>query len=237
MSSSAPNHRHAWDLIPWIVNGTADPQERAVVEAHVQGCAECRDELSFQRSVRAAVLAQPPVDAEDGWQRLRARLDREASVEEIVDEHSPIPALPPARARVGVGVGVRGWIWGRGWVAAAVLEAVLIGALGTALWSHARTPSAPTATGLTAPYRTLSAPDAVPAAATIRLVLEPSTTLAQLQALLQRSGLQIVAGPSTAGVWSLAPSRVSDRTATQAALRDLRADPVVRFAEPLDISP
>lgn len=239
MSPSSSIHRQAWDLIPWIVNGTADVRDRAAVEAHLSQCEHCRNELHFQSTLRASMAAEPAamasaaVEAEDGWQRLCARLDRDslpACDENPVDTSQSMGSRPgrhaPRRSpRSG---------WAVGWVAAAVLEAVALGAMGMAMWSKSRLPE-PSA-GVPA-YRTLSDVQTVPANATIRVVLEPRTTLAQLQALLGRSGLTIVAGPSPAGVWSLAPSRASGHSATEAALRNLRADPAVHFAEPLDTAP
>jgi hypothetical protein len=68
--------------------------------------------------------------------------------------------------------------------------------------------------------------------ASIRAVLAPTLTLGQVQTLLTQSQLQIVGGPSEAGVYSLAPRTAAADTG--AALARLRADPGVRFAEPLD---
>jgi hypothetical protein len=110
-------------------------------------------------------------------------------------------------------------------------EAILIGGLAAALW--ARPPNAALPTAATASYRTLSSADLTPRGATIRLVLSPSMTLAQMQALLRRAGLQVVAGPSDAGVWSLGPALSSARAATASALQRLRANSGVRFAEPI----
>jgi len=42
-------HRHTWDQIPWMVNGTLPEGERPAVETHLAGCADCRSELEFQR--------------------------------------------------------------------------------------------------------------------------------------------------------------------------------------------
>ena len=70
--------------------------------------------------------------------------------------------------------------------------------------------------------------------ATIRAVLAPTLTLGELQALLGQAQLQIVAGPSDAGVYSLAPMSAQAAAATQPALAQLRAHPGVRFAEPVD---
>lgn len=234
MSPSSSIHRQAWDLIPWIVNGTADARDRAVVEAHLSQCEDCRKELQFQSTLRATMAAESAsvtasvVDVGNGWERLRARLDcdslptcDESSVDASEQIVGPRRFHPPTRSpRSG---------WAVGWVAA-----VALGALGMAIWSKSRPPEP--AAWLPA-YRTLSDTQTVPATATIRIVLEPRTTLAQLQALLERSGLQIVAGPSAAGVWSLAPSSASGHSAAEAALRSLRADPAVHFAEPLDTVP
>jgi len=74
----------------------------------------------------------------------------------------------------------------------------------------------------------------IAAHATIRAVLAPTLTLGELQSLLAQSHLQIVAGPSDAGVYSLAPLSVRVAVATQPALAQLRANPGVRFAEPVD---
>ncbi len=250
MSPDSSIHRQAWDLIPWIVNGTADAPDRAAIETHLSQCEQCREELQFQRTLRATMTAEPTVtasevDAGDSWERLRVRLDRDAlptcdespvGASESVGTSGSVDAAESRVALPGVNASSR-WPrsgWTAGWVAAAALEAVALGALGMAIWSKSRPPE-PAAWAPA--YRTLSDLQTVPAAATIRVVLDARTTLAQLQALLERSGLQIVSGPSPAGVWSLAPSSASGRSATEAALRSLRADPLVRFAEPLDTAP
>jgi anti-sigma factor RsiW len=221
MSASSPTHRQTWDLIPWIVNDTATPDERAAAEAHLAACQQCREEITFQRQVRAAMLSQPSAEGSDGWQRLRARLDESGDEQgKQLQEAQVISA--PARARRGI----REF----GWMAACLLEAVALGALGMALWSRGQ---APHPAALPSTYQTLATPQPVAPNATLRIVMEPHTTLAQLETLLQQSGLQIVAGPSAEGVWSLAPSGESGHTATEAALRSLRANPLVRFAEPL----
>jgi hypothetical protein len=61
--------------------------------------------------------------------------------------------------------------------------------------------------------------------------------VAQVQAMLAAAQLQVRAGPSEVGVWTLGPARDSDRAATEAALRELRASAQVRFAEALSGAP
>jgi ADP-ribose pyrophosphatase YjhB (NUDIX family) len=86
-------------------------------------------------------------------------------------------------------------------------------------------------------YRTLSAPELTVPAATIRVVFAPDVTMAQVQAMLAAARLQVRAGPSEIGVWTLGPTGEANRTATDAALRELRARSEVRFAEALAGAP
>jgi hypothetical protein len=92
--------------------------------------------------------------------------------------------------------------------------------------------------GDTATYRTLSSPARMADQATIRLVVDPATSVGQLQGLLAPLGLQIVAGPSDSGVYSLGSRAAeSGRPALSADIRRqieaLRAAPEVRFVEPV----
>jgi hypothetical protein len=70
--------------------------------------------------------------------------------------------------------------------------------------------------------------------AVIRAVFAPTVTLSELQGLLDDAHLRIVAGPTEAGVYSLA------MTAPQSidwSLRQLRGHASVRFAEALGPAP
>jgi hypothetical protein len=114
-----------------------------------------------------------------------------------------------------------------------VVQAIGLGALGAAWWSR---PSAPAPMPAGA-YRTLSAPEAAVPAATIRVVFAPELTMAQLRAVLSATRLQVLAGPNEVGVFTLGPAGDSNRAATEAALRELRASPQVRFAEGIASAP
>lgn len=220
MISNSLSHRQAWDLLPWLVNGSVSAEERAAVEEHLQGCAECRDELSFQRSLRQALITERSFELEPqaGWQRLSARLDA-APAEAIEDApHGPIRALRG------------GWMpW---LVAAMVVEALGLGAMGTALWSGHTALLATRAPV----YRTLAAAQSPMPMPTLRVVFTPTMTLAQLLALLSDTRLRVVSGPSESGVWTLGPAEPLAEP-TPSLLRRLRASPDVRLAEPLDAPP
>ena len=56
MNARIPDtHAEAWALLPWLANGRIQAADREWVEAHVQGCAECRAELAAQRLVASEV--------------------------------------------------------------------------------------------------------------------------------------------------------------------------------------
>ena len=225
MTDSSSVHRQAWDLIPWIVNDSAPESDRQAVQAHLDSCADCRQELEFQRQLQRAMAQRsaPDIDARDSWQRLRNRLGTAAT---------PAGAGRGARRHAGrAGKGGMSWL-----IAAMVVQAIGLGALGAAWWSR---PSAPASvpSGYAAVYRTLSAPQAALPAATIRAVFAPDLSMAQLQAVLAAARLQVRAGPNEVGVWTLGPAGDSNRAATEVALRELRASSQVRFAEALASSP
>jgi anti-sigma factor RsiW len=202
-------HRQTWELIPWVVNGRASPEERRIVEQHLADCGDCREEYRFQSQLRSAVASEPQREADPraALQRLWRRIDGEAETPTMIRR-----------------VAAHGFA--RGLLAAVIVEAVGIAALSAALWT--RDGSA----GKAPVYQTLSAPADAASRATIRAVLAPTLNLGQVQALLAQAQLQIVGGPSEAGVYSLAPR--SAHADSAAALARLRADPGVRFAEPVD---
>jgi anti-sigma factor RsiW len=203
------NHEHAWNLIPWVVNGRASEQERAQLEAHLEQCADCREELATQRSLMQAMRHRPAVESmpHAALQKLRARLDAED------DAPRAAPAGAPSRSS-----SLSRWL-----TAAVVVQALLLGALSMALIGLR--------TGGDAPYRTVSAPPAAVVAASVRAVFAPDLTLGELQALLERARLRIVDGPSPDGVLTLAPSAAG--VDAMQALLVLRAHPSARFAEPV----
>jgi len=69
----------------------------------------------------------------------------------------------------------------------------------------------------------------------IRAVFAPDVTLVQLEAVLDDARLRIVAGPSEAGVYSLA--QTGEHGSVAEALTRLRGHTEVRFAESTEIAP
>ena len=56
------NRRGIADLIPWYLNGTLGGRERQQVDAHVQECSTCRDELAKERRIYEEMAIAPSVE-------------------------------------------------------------------------------------------------------------------------------------------------------------------------------
>ena len=186
-------HAEAQRLLPWLLTGRLEDDERAWLEAHVSGCGDCRNELEQLRVLRDACAqaegaqadagvaifaeARPgdagSTEADRGWRRLRPLLQPSR----MLREHAwRAPATRRPR-------------WLR-WAIAA--QAATLAALAFALWQ----PPA------RARYRNLGA---TPPAATGNLVIafDPHLDEADLRRLLLASQARIVDGPNDAGAYVL----------------------------------
>ncbi len=219
----APNpHRETWDLIPWIVNGSATAAQCDSVEQHLRECADCRDEFALQQQFQAGMQAAATgaYDPQPGLQRLFARIDAEPSV---LDSGRP-PSMRGGRRTP--------------WLAAAVIVQAIGLALLAGMLLGRPAPELAAQPAADAGYRTLSSATAQ-RGATIRLVVSPDTSLAVLRHLLGEARLQIVESTADNAAFGLAPSDASlstseDRTARSVAW--LREQPGVLLVEPI-VSP
>jgi hypothetical protein len=68
---------HPDELLAGYVDGSASPEERRAVDAHLAGCSECREDLALARAARGALASIPELEApglaEKGIDALRAR--------------------------------------------------------------------------------------------------------------------------------------------------------------------
>jgi anti-sigma factor RsiW len=203
--SVADEHTEISGLLPWYLNGTVAEEERLRMEGHLRSCALCREDLERERRVYEAMHADLGVEYMPGasLKKLTARLDDLGSSAET----APRPQRADRQARVA---------W-RGLAAASVVLTAAVLGLGAAwLKSHE------------ANYHTVTVTAARPPEEVIRAVFAPSITLEELQSVLDEAQLRIVAGPTEAGVYSLAST--SSRPVS-ASLGILRAHASVRFAE------
>ncbi len=209
MNRDTPDlHRRTWDVLPWLVNGTASAGERLAAESHLATCSDCRDELAFQARVQAGMSSEPvPSGRPAGLDRLLARIDADGA----------LPASSRARPRTRWSV--------RLLAAAVVAQAIGIGLLGALLLVRGNAGDAA--------YATLSSTPTAPVVATIRLVPAPSLPLSDLQAMLARNGLRIAGSNAGGSILALAPVDATSASQRDAVLGRLRATPGVLLAEPL----
>jgi hypothetical protein len=198
------SRRDIADLFPWYLNGTLGGRERQRLEGHLQECSTCRDELAKERRIYEEMAVGPSV------------------------EYMPAPALKRLQAGISGRVGehtasrpavVRRLLPWRGLAAASIVVAVVaLGFLTANRWGHLGGPE----------YHTVTTPTARPQGEVIRAVFAPTLMLVGLQGILAEAQLRIVAGPTEAGVYSLA---ATSRRPLSASLALLRNHPEVRFAE------
>jgi hypothetical protein len=220
-------HATTRELIPWWVNGRLTSAEARQVESHLAQCAECRADAAVEERVLAGMRHSTHIEfaPQMSFQKLWSRIEE-------VERDLPSRPEPTAPDAVSVPSAVRPPTHWR--IAAGLLVGLALGMLATDEWR--------TLPQGAAQYRTTTV---VPPAATgrpaqIRVVFAPSVTVHELDAIVRGNGLAIVAGPSEAGVYGLALAGGQD-AAVARALAGLRADPRVRFAEPVmggvDVTP
>jgi hypothetical protein len=227
MSSRIPDtHAEAWALLPWLANGRIAAEDREWVEAHVQGCAECRAELASQRLVASHVhreeSASPqPVasDEQRSFNKLWARIEASES------------ASTPATGTTGIAVPVPRSSRTVRWLAAAVVvQAIGLGVLGMTLSNGTGADSNP--------FETVASPDPAKArlnAPAVRIVFSPNASIGTINTLLAHQGLTIVGGPGNEGNFTaeLSADAVASGASADTVAAVMSKDPNVTFAQPI----
>ena len=198
-------HSRAFELLPWLVNGSLRADERDTVEQHARNCLSCHRELKQQQRLRAALRSQPAVhiSPQTGFEKLVHSLGDESALAERVPAR-PLDALLRFAAVAAAGLLVVGGLL---WLAPARHD----------------TPS-------DAAYETLATGHAA-GRGELDVVFVESITAAEMQLLLQEIDGSIASGPSEIGRYRV---RLDDASVTDGQLDTLLArlgkDPRVRFA-------
>ncbi|GAB2510414.1 hypothetical protein GCM10027084_26980 [Pseudoxanthomonas sangjuensis] len=198
----------AWEAMPDALQGALTPRQSEWLDGHLARCDACRAQFAQQQRLQRAMSlpVDLPIDAEAGLKRLLSRIDNPDLAK------APEPSRPV------------GWA-GRALVAAIVLQAIGLGAMGAKLWSLESAPA----------YRTLSREAAPAPAGSIRLVPDPAMELADWNALLDASGLRVVEGPNKVGGYLVVPTTEAVRR--EALLQRLRSTRGILLAEPVAGTP
>lgn len=200
-------------LLPWYVNETLGEADRERLEVHLADCLRCREDLALERQLYRGLRTDSAVEfmPTASLKRLHERLD--AIEIAAVDERPRVEDVLASRPTMP---------WAGLAAASVAVLAVAVSVLATQRWLLFRSH------GIAAPYQTVTQPAPQVPGETIRAVFAPTITLVELQAILDEAQLRIVAGPSEAGVYALAPT---SQRPTRSALASLRAHSNVKFAE------
>jgi hypothetical protein len=209
-------HRETWALLPWYVNARLGDRDRRRIEAHLGICAPCREELSVQRQVHATLAGEGAVEHMPA-----------ASLKRLQQKIDALDAAPAATTALPVpGAAARRHRPWQGMIAASMaVMAVALSVVAFVSWSQISRRARP------ADYYTVTTAAPHAAHEVIRAVFAPTMTVGELQSVLHEAQLKIIAGPTEAGVYSLAAA--SGRQPAQ-SLQVLRAHAAVRFAEATD---
>lgn len=209
-------HRDCWSLLPWVANERIDPLDFKRIDPHLRSCPACQAELSAQSRLRQIIRTDESVviAPQASLQKLLYRLDAEQTRAAQTASRSTRRARTRARAPRWLAITAG---------AQTIAIAILLGALW--LQSHAL---------LTAPrFATLTAPMSVPQGPVIRIVFHDEVTIQDITAILHELDARIIAGPNTAGVYTIQLTG-DGRTGkeAEALAAKLRRDDRVRFSEP-----
>ena len=203
MGSTGGDCVRAWEVMPWVLQNSAPQKQRGWLESHLMHCESCRAEFAQQGRLQRAMSlpSDIAIDANVGLKHLLSRLDAPGQQEVRFSSR-----------------------WGnslsRTLIVVMLIQALLIGALGTVLWSALESQS----------YRTLSQVPLATTPGTIHVVPDAAMTLAEWNALLRELRLRVVDGPNVVGAYTVAPA---GSTSMVHALRQLRATRGIHLAEPV----
>lgn len=196
-------HNAVQEQLPMYLAGRLDPAAAAKLELHLQSCAQCQEELEWQRMLKSA---SPPVceglDMERALARLAPQLAAPANA-------APATALLPWWRRLAANEAH----WMR-WAVAA--QFAMIAGLLLLLPRHA-------------PSRYELLGSGATTQANLVVMFQPGTLESELRGILQANSARLVGGPTEADAYLLT---VPDDRREQALAR-LRSDAHVKLAEPL----
>lgn len=203
-------HEEAIELLPWLVNGSLDDEEREIVAAHATSCVTCRRELGELEVLGQSINLlgsqhEPPAP---DMRRINRMIDAQ------LEAASPGRALADAWRRFSDS---------RWRVAFAVQSLVVVVAAGVLLLPREQEPL----------YTTLSNTEQLPAGQYLRVVFDPTLAPPEVDDILRANRLTVMAGPSARGVVTL---RFADGVAQperDATMARMQSDARVLFAQPV----
>lgn len=218
---------HVIELLPWYVNGRLSLAETENVVKHLERCTICAAELDMQRALHGAINTNGKVGIapQPSFNKLWNRIVNEQHEHETV-----LVTKQPHNIRTPSMLSLfKQWLAGHWMPIAVMTQAAAVVVLTVMLLMK---PSM-----VSNEYRTVTDSSAAAQGPVFHVVFDDDTRLIDVKNILTRTELQVVSGPSSAGVYSVAPlvshSNLSGHANPNVSgiIQSLRDDPRVRFAE------
>jgi thiol-disulfide isomerase/thioredoxin len=203
-------HDRAIELLPWLANDSLEGLEREAVREHASSCVVCRQELEQLEALAHSYAVSAELNEADtpDMRRINAMIDAE---------------LERQGRTARIAREMFAWL-GNPWRTAFVAQTLLLAMLGV-FWPQDDRPEPA--------YTTLSTPKALPPGNYLRVVPDPSLSLKDFGALLERHSLTVANGPSDRGVYTLRFDDAKSGGARQTAIDELSANENVLFVQPV----
>ncbi|MFZ6723129.1 zf-HC2 domain-containing protein [Undibacterium sp. Ji49W] len=205
-------HAIVQDLLPWYVVNTLQPDEKQLVQKHLQTCTTCKDDLQWQIKLQAQEpAANTAPNPERALARLLPKLDTQnkpvqpAGVKEKNSLLEHLRTLLPAS-----GTRSMGWIM-------AAQTAIIVG-----LVVHLALPTQDNSS-----YHVLGSGER--SSGNIVVVFKPETTVKDIQRIMSLNDARIIDGPTVTNAYLL---NVPDDRLTQ-SVDELRSEAVIELVESL----
>ena len=231
-----PEHQAVQELLTWHASGRLTPDEAERVARHVQSCAQCRQDLQWERELLDEARYEPHADGDADIGAALARLlpklgEQEAPPiaegqrERAAAVSFPAPALAAGASAWWRKLAANEPHWLR-W--AALAQCVIIA--GLALLLARPEPEAAAYRSMGASDTTGAAAGAAASAGNAVVIFAPGISEQDLRRTLQAQDARIVDGPTVTGAYVLSIPAEGRSQALQA----LRTNAAVQLAEPLD---
>ncbi|MFZ6769478.1 zf-HC2 domain-containing protein [Undibacterium sp. Di26W] len=205
-------HAIVQDLLPWYVVNTLQPDEKQLVQKHLQTCTACKHDLQWQIDLQASEPATSSApDLDRALASLLPRLDTQNKQVQAASATANNSLLARLRALLSTNTNRS-----MGWVMAAQ-TAIIVG-----LVAHLVLPVQDNTS-----YHVLGSGER--SSGNIVVIFKPETTVKDIQRIMSLNDARIIDGPTVTNAYLL---NVPDDRLTQ-SMDELRSEPVIELVESL----